>query len=285
MSGALGGATATVATGAAVTVSVVVPGLVSLVAVTVAVPALTPVTTPVVALMVATVVGVTDHVTVRPDNVSPLASLVVAVRGVVWRSTTDGFDGEMVTVATGIGGTVITDVAVLVSLLAVIVALPALCPVTRPFASTEAIVGALDIQVTRRLCNTFPDASLVVSVSANVALTCTVALVGATMTTATGTRSTVTGTEAAAVSLFAVIDAVPRFRPVTTPLGDTDATDDPLLDHVTVRPFNALPAESRTVAVSVTVCPESIVAPFGRIDTDATDGGATGNTVIVASPC
>jgi len=60
--------------------------------------------------------------------------------------------------------------------------------------------------------------------------------------------------------------------------------EDAFEDHETGRPLSALPAESRTVAVSVTVWPESIVAPEGAIVTDPTDGGAAGSTVIVALP-
>jgi hypothetical protein len=146
------------------------------------------------------------------------------------------------------------------------------------------MVGALDDQVTGRLANTFPEASFVVSVSVTVAATCMVALLGTTITEATGTLRTVTITDALAVSLLAVMGADPSATEVTTPLCDTVATDDPLLLQDTARPLNALPAESRTVAVSVTVWPESIVAPFGTIVTDATDGGACGRTVIVALP-
>jgi len=154
VSGPPGGATVTVATGAAVTVNVAVPDFVSLVAVTVAVPALTPVTTPVLALIVATDVGVTDHVTVRPVRTLPFASSVTAVRGVVRCSTTEGLAGEIVTDATGIGITVIVAVPLFPSLVPVIVALPARCPVTSPLASTDAIVGALDDQATARLLST-----------------------------------------------------------------------------------------------------------------------------------
>src|SRR6185437_7396270 len=288
-------ATVTVATGAGVTVRVTVPVFVSLVAVTVALPALTPVTTPVTGSIVANDVGVTDHVTVRPVNVLPFASFVVAVRVVVRCSTTDGLEGEIVTVATGIGLTVMADVPFFPSLAPVIVALPAATPRTSPFASTEAIVGALDDHVTARLRSTFPAESFVVAVSRVVSPTCTVALVGVTVTVSTGTRSTVTPTTKVAVSLLARIDAFPGETPVTPPFtapsvlvvpdaGDTVAAD-ALEDQLTVRPLSLLPAESRTVAVNVTVCAESIVvAPFGLTVTDATDGGAAGRTKIVALP-
>ena len=77
-----GGATLTVATGAAVTVTLAVPVFPSLVAVMVALPADTPVTTP-VDETVATFVALDVHVTVRPVSVVPFASVNVVANVVV----------------------------------------------------------------------------------------------------------------------------------------------------------------------------------------------------------
>jgi hypothetical protein len=76
------GATVTLPTGMAATVTPAVPDLPSLVAVIVTDPTATPVTTPVTDT-VANAVLLDDHVTVRPVSTMPLASLTVAVRLVV----------------------------------------------------------------------------------------------------------------------------------------------------------------------------------------------------------
>jgi hypothetical protein len=52
-----------------------------------------------------------------------------------------------------------------------------------------------------------------------------------------------------------VIVALPTVTAVTNPLPLTVATAAALVAQVTVRPVSALPAESRGVAVSCTVCP------------------------------
>jgi len=151
MSEALCGATMTVATGAGVTVRVAVPIFVSLVAVTVVVPALTPVTTPVLAFIVATDVDPIDHVTVRPDRVLPFAALVIAARGIVRCSTTDGFDGEIVTVATGIGITLMLVLPVCPSLVPIMLTAPGATAVTTPLTlSTVAMLALLDFHLTVR---------------------------------------------------------------------------------------------------------------------------------------
>jgi hypothetical protein len=122
--------------------------------------------------------------------------------------------GVTVTVETGIGLTVIAEVPVFVSLVAVIVTgPPAETPLTRPVASTVATALLLDDHVTVRPVSTLPFESF------NWAASCCVGVIprtrlaegGVTVTVATGTGLTViTGVVAlGAVSLDAVIVAVP----------------------------------------------------------------------------
>ena len=98
----------------------------------------------------------------------------------------------------------------------------------------------------------------------------TLAECGLTVTEATGAAETVTAVLPVFPSLVAVIVAEPTATAVTRPLLDTFATDVFDDDHVIVRPPNAVPVESRGVAVIVTVSPGTIDAELGLIDTDAT---------------
>jgi len=131
----------------------------------VTVPSATPVTTP-DELTVALFVSLEDHVMTRPVSTLPLASLVVADNAFVFPILTDELEGETVTVATGIGVTVIVDVPVLPSLVAVIVAVPTATAVTTPLDETVATPGVLVDQVIARPVSVFPDASLSVALSA-----------------------------------------------------------------------------------------------------------------------
>jgi ABC-type amino acid transport system permease subunit len=153
------GVTVTVLTGASVTVIDDVPVFVSLVAVIVTgPPAATAVTKPVL-LTVATAVLLELHVTARPVSTLPLTSVSVAVSccvGVIPK-TRLAEDGLTVTALTGASVTVIEDVPVLVSLVAVIVTgPPAATPVTRPIASTVATALLLEDHVTVRPVSTLP---------------------------------------------------------------------------------------------------------------------------------
>jgi hypothetical protein len=124
----------------AVTVTRAVPVFVSLVAVIVAAPAPTPVTRP-LAETVAKPVFDELHVTNRPVSVAPPASRVVAISCTVPPTVTLFVAGVTVTVATGAATTAVTTaeaVPVFVSLVAVIVAVPAPTAVTRPLADTVA---------------------------------------------------------------------------------------------------------------------------------------------------
>src|SRR4051812_7147964 len=118
-----------VATGGGVTVMVALPVLPSLVAMMFAVPTATAVTIP-WASTVATAVLAELHVTTRPVSVLPLASRVVAVACDVPTAVMEPGARATVTVATGAMLTVIDDVPVLPSLVAVMVELPAATTVT-----------------------------------------------------------------------------------------------------------------------------------------------------------
>src|SRR5436190_23009728 len=169
-----------------VTVMAAVPLCPSLVAVIVAEPATTPVTSP-LALTVATAVLLLDHVIVRPDSALPLASFGVAVSWTVCRAGTLAVAGLTVTEATGTGTTVMADVPLCPSLVAVIVAGPATFPVTSPLPLTVATAVLELDQVTVRPVSTLPFASLSVAVSWTVFPSFTFAVAGVTVTDATGT--------------------------------------------------------------------------------------------------
>jgi len=189
-----------------VTVTADVPLFPSLVAVTVAKPAARAVTRP-VALTLAMVVSLLVHVTVRPVSVLPFASFRVAVSCAVWPTCTLGDAGLTVTVATGTIVTVIVDVPLFPSLVAVTVAVPPARAVTSPLALTRAIVVSLLLHVTVRPMSGLPLASFGVAVSCVVWPTCKLADVGLTVTDATGTKVTVTLDVPLCPSLVAVIVA------------------------------------------------------------------------------
>src|SRR5713101_5269720 len=260
--------------GGAVTVTDAVPLWPSLVAVIVTgPPARTPVTSP-LPFTVAMAVLPLAHVTTRPDNGLPPASFGVAVSCTVLPACTDGAAGLTVTDATGTAVTVMADVPLCPSLVAVIVTgPPAATPVTSPLVFTLATpVLPLD-QVMTRPERGLPLASLGVAVSWTVLPACTEAEAGLTVTDATGTGAAVTVTADVPLlpSLVAVIvTGPPAATPVTSPLPFTVAIDVLALAHVTTRPDSALPLASRGVAVSCTVWPATTVAGDGVTSTDAT---------------
>src|SRR5947199_1191341 len=277
---AVAGVIVTEATGTGVTVIVEGPLFPSLVAVIVAVPAALPVTSP-LAVTVATAVLLLPQLTVRPDNGLPLASFGVAVSCTVWPTCTDAVLGLTVTDATGTVLTVIAAVPLCPSLVAVIVAAPAVTPVTTPLPLTVATAVLLLPQLTGRPDNGLPLASFGVAVSCTVWPTCTDAVLGLTVTDATGTVLTVIVAVPLCPSLVAVIVAAPAVTPVTSPLPLTVATAVLLLAQLTGRPDNGLPFASLGVAASCTVWPACTDAVAGLTATDAT---GTVLTVIVAVP-
>src|SRR3989441_847506 len=164
------GVTSTEATGAGVTVTLEVPLFPSLVAVMVTgPPTLLPVTRP-FASTVASVASLVPQVTVRPVRELPFASVSVAVSCRVVPTATLAGDGVTLTDATGAGLTVMADVPLLPSLVAVTVTRPpAGLPVTKPFTSTVATVALLVGHVTVRPGSGVPAASFGVAVSCTVA--------------------------------------------------------------------------------------------------------------------
>src|SRR5437773_7795583 len=142
------------------------------------------------------------------------------------------------------GVTVMADVPLRPSLVAVIVAEPAATPDTSPPPLTVATAVLLLLQVTVRPVSALPLPSLGVAVSGIVPPVATLAVAGLTVTDATGTCTTVMADVPLCPSLVAVIVAVPATFPVTRPVVFTVATVVLLLDQVTVRPVSTLPFAS-----------------------------------------
>jgi hypothetical protein len=189
--------------------------------------------------------------------------------------------GLTVTVDTGANVTLTDAVPDLVSLVAVIVAEPALTPVTNPDAFTVATAGALVAHVTTRPLSAAPVLSFGVAVSCTLPATRIAAVAGATVTEATGTTVTVTAEVPVFVSLVAVMVAEPAAMPVASPLASTFTFVVSLLVQVTTRPVSGLPALSFGVAVSWSVPPRSTLAGAGATVTDET---GTTVTVMAAVP-
>src|SRR5204863_115792 len=183
-------------------------------------------------------------VIVRPDSALPLASFGVAVSWTVLPAGTLAVAGLTVTEATGTCTTVMADVPLCPSLVAVMVAEPATFPVTSPLVLTVATGVLLLDHATVRPHSGLPFASLGVAVSWTVWPTCTLGEPGLTVTDATGTVVTVMPAVPLCPSLVAVIVAEPATTPVTSPLELTVATEVLLLDQVTVRPVSGFPFAS-----------------------------------------
>jgi len=184
---AAAGLTVTDATGTFVVVTPAVPLLPSHAAVMIAVPTATAATSP-VPFTVATPPLSLVHVTVRPVKTFPLASFGVAVSCTVCPTIIIGVAGLTVTDATGTVLTVIADVPVCPSLVAVMVTEPAATPVTSPLPLTVASAALLVAQLITRPVNGLPFASLGVAVSCAVCPTWTLADAGVNVTDATGRR-------------------------------------------------------------------------------------------------
>ena len=160
------------------------------------------------------------------------------------------------TVATGAGGgavTVIVALPVLVSLVAIIDAVPGFTAVTTPADDTVATLVFELLQVTIRPVSTTPSASRNTAVACVVAPSSMLLLASVTLTVAAGVGgAAVTVIVALPVlpSLVAMMLAVPGFTAVTTPLDETVATLVLELLHVTVLPVSVLPPASRVTAVA-----------------------------------
>jgi hypothetical protein len=178
--------------------------------------------------------------------------------------------------------TLMAAVPLFPSLIAVIVADPAPAAVTNPVALTVATEPLLLDQVTGRPVSTLPFASLGAAVSCTVCPTLKLAVVGLTVTDATGILETVTLAVPLFPSLVAVMVAVPAPAAVTNPVPLTVATEALSVDQVTARPVNELPLASLGVAVSCAVCPTIRLAVAGLTVTDAT---GTVGTIFARLPC
>jgi hypothetical protein len=239
---------------------VLLPDFPSLVAVISDVPAATAVTRP-PEFTVAELVLPLVHVIARPVSVFPLASRSVAVSCSVPPAWILGFVGETATVDTGAGTaavTVIEAVPLLPSLVAVIVAFPALTAATVPVDDTVATAVLLLDHAMLRPGSGFPLASYVVAVSARESPATRLALDGLTLTDDTGTGGealTVTIASPVVPSLAALIVAVPGAMPVTNPDGPTAATAVLEVPHAMMRPLRVAPLASFAVAVAWAVWP------------------------------
>src|SRR5439155_1385158 len=190
-------------------------------------------------------------------------------------------------VMTGGGDTVTLAVPRMVSLVAVMVVVPAATPVTRPAPETVARAELPVLHETTRPVRTLPLASRVTAESCAVAPTMTLDVAGETVTDATGTGAgAVTVMDAVPVrpSLEAVIVAVPAATPVTSPELETAAMLAFALDQVTTRPLNTLPFASRVTAVSCALAPINMLEPDGETETVATGIGAGVVTASEAEP-
>lgn len=78
---------------------------------------------------------------------------------------TETVDGDTVTLPTGSAVTVIVELPLFVSLVAVIVAVPVETPVTMPVLETVATAVLLELHVTTRSVTTAPFASLTVAIN------------------------------------------------------------------------------------------------------------------------
>src|SRR5882724_4031792 len=171
------------------------------------------------------------------------------------------------------GVTVMAEVPLCPSLVAVIVADPAATPVTSPLLLTVAADVLLLCHVTVRPTSGLPFASLGVAVSWTLLPADTVADAGVTATEATGMCTTVTADVPLCPSLVAVIVADPASTPVTSPVPFTLAAEVLLLDQVIERPVRMLPLASFSVAVSCSVWPSFTVGDAGVSVTVATGAG------------
>jgi hypothetical protein len=285
------GVTPTVATGTGLTVIIVVValGADSLVAVIVAVPVATAVTvtvaplavlTELAALSVNTAVLLETQLTVRPESVLPPASFGDAVSTCVPPTTIGVVATDRATVVTGAGLTVSVALPVFPSLMAMICTEPGATAVTTPPTDTVATAELPDVQVTLRPVKMVPLASRVVPVACVVCPTVIVVEASETVTSATGTGTTVIEEVPVRPSLVALIVALPSATAVTKPLVDTSAIDGASDDHVTVRPLRTLLLASLVSAPSWNVVPMTTFADGGLTSTAAT----LGITVSAALP-
>jgi len=212
------------------------------------------------------------HVTEAPLIVLPRLSFTTAV-SVEVAPTLIVSDVGVTAMLAGAPAFTVTDAVPLAEpLVAVIVVVPGMRPVTTPNVETLATSGLLELQVTGRPPSTLPLASITTAVSVPVCATLSDSVPGFTVTLAAGTMVTVTLVVPLLPPLDAVIVAVPTSTPVTTPAAETVATAGLPEDHVTDGLTTALPFTSVTVAASGTVAPTDTLGDCGATVTLATGG-------------
>jgi hypothetical protein len=153
---AVDGATVTLPTGTSATVTVPEPDTPSLVAVIVAVPGINPKTAPDAGLTVATSTLLELQVTTRLVTTFPLTSFTIAVNVVLPAVGMLAVGGDTATLPTGGTRTFTVAEPNFPSLVAVIVAVPGVPPVTTPVDDTVATEVLLDDHVTTRSVTTVP---------------------------------------------------------------------------------------------------------------------------------
>ena len=231
-------------------------------AVIVAVPIFNPVTLP-FASTDATVASLLLQLTVLSVA---FAGPTVAVSWALssnWISSV-GWSSEMD--VTGIGFTVTLHVADWSPAFAVIVAVPIFNPVTLPFASTDATVASLLLQLTV-LSVASSGLTVAVSWALSSSWITSVGWSSDTEVTSTILLETVISQVADWSPAFAVIVAVPGVSAVTLPFASTDATASSLLLQVTVL---SVASSGLTVAVSVAFSPSTKDSVLLSSDTDET---------------
>jgi hypothetical protein len=180
--------------------------------------------------------------------------------------------------------TAIVALPVLFPDVARMVAVPAEMPVTRPAEETVATDEFELDHVTAWPVSVLPLSSLTVALSSSALVTCTLELVGDTVTDATVgkvvTVPTVTETESSSEPDAARIFTVPFDSPLTTPF-ETVATVVFVELHDTSVLSTRLPYASSAVALNVVVLPTGTEAGFGEIVSDVACCETT--TVLVSA--
>jgi hypothetical protein len=156
------------------------------------------------------------------------------------------------TLAAGASLTVTTAVPTLPSLVAVIVLVPALTPLTSPVTLTLATAALVDDQTTAWSLITLPFASFSVAIACVVPPTLRLADGRVTETEFTGASSTTALAEPLVPSLVAVTVAVPGISAETSPSGDMDTWGEFGADQVTFR-LRTFPSPSFTTALACAV--------------------------------
>jgi len=237
---AVGGVTVTVATGAAVTVTVAVPLFPSLEAVIVTLPVLRALTRPELDTT-AMVSSLEVHPTSRPGNSAPDASRTLAESCTAPPTATLAVGGVTTTVSTGTCRTVTEAEPITPSTFAKMTAIPGDSAVTTPVLDTEATDGAPLDHDAGRPDSDWPFSACASTLNCTVCPVTTLGAAGETMTRATGIGVTVMVAVPVFPSLVAVIVADPALTPVTSPLAETVATDgDPDVKAIG-RPARTLP--------------------------------------------